>query len=87
MNSGAALQLFDANTPPKAVQAPLGPGQQGTFASEFGGSVFSSAESMAPTFNQADWSPNAQPWTERKCVRRTSGRRPTFGRHRPRGTS
>ena len=33
VNSGAALQLFDANTPPKATQTALGPGQQGTFAS------------------------------------------------------
>ena len=62
VNSGAALQPFGANVPPAVTrEAGYGPGQQGTFASEFGCSVFSSAESMAPTLAQADWSPHSAP--------------------------
>ena len=66
VNSGAAIQLFNANTPPRLQRdGGYGPGQQGTFASEFGGSVFSSAESMGPTLATADWSPHAAPMKER----------------------
>jgi hypothetical protein len=37
----------------------LGPAVPGSFTSEFGASVFSSFESMAPTLDPSDWSAHA----------------------------
>ena len=70
-NGKAALDLFPANIPPAlhtgtAAPGDFGPQQRGTFASEFGASVFSSFESMAPTLDPAtDWSAHAAVMTER----------------------
>jgi beta-mannosidase len=51
--------VVHVNLPPQ-LAAPLAPGQQGTavcgrFTSEFGASVFSSFESMAPTLPEKNW--------------------------------
>ena len=53
----APLQLFPANTPITITQhaEEMGVAQPNTFASEFGCSVFSSFESMAPTLAEAHW--------------------------------
>eukprot|EP01043_Picozoa_sp_COSAG02_P003188 COSAG02_NODE_76_length_41115_cov_60.967817_15_plen_199_part_00 len=53
----APLQLFDANTPitiPQHADS-MGVAQPNTFASEFGCSVFSSFESIAPTLAEEHW--------------------------------
>ena len=70
-NGKAPLSLFPPNIPPSlhtdtAAPDAFGPQQRGTFASEFGASVFSSFESMAPTLDRAtDWSAHASVMTER----------------------
>jgi beta-galactosidase/beta-glucuronidase len=60
VDGAAALNLFPANVPPSLVStdaASFGPQQPGTLASEFGASVWSSFESMAPTLDpKTDWS-------------------------------
>jgi len=69
------MDLFPANTPPglAAPSTAYGPGQHGTFASEFGCSVFSSFESMSPTLAPADWSAHAPPMVQRNCERGGGG--------------
>ena len=53
----APLRLFDANTPIKIdTEVQTGVALQNVFASEFGCSVFSSFESMAPTLGSKHWS-------------------------------
>ena len=70
-NGKATLDLFPANIPPTlhtetAAPGAFGPQQRGTYASEFGASVFSSFESMAPTLDPAtDWSAHATVMKER----------------------
>jgi hypothetical protein len=60
VNGAADLNLFPANIPPALATTDalsFGPQQPGTFASEFGASVWSSFESMAPTLDpKTDWS-------------------------------
>ena len=82
VNSGAGLGLFGANVPPGlGPSVATGPAWWGTYASEFGGSVFSSWESMAPTLAPADWGLHAPPMYERA---RTTGETPLpTTRHRP----
>jgi hypothetical protein len=68
VNGKAALNPFPANIPPKLTitdPSDFGPTQQGTFASEFGASVWSSFESMAPTLAPSDWSAHAAVMVER----------------------
>jgi beta-mannosidase len=57
VNGDSNLDLFTAGTPP-SLQAimPIGVSMPGIFASEFGASVYSGFESMAPTLNPAHWS-------------------------------
>ena len=49
------MDLFDPNVPPALAQddSVRGPHSRGTFATEFGCSVFSSFESMAPTLKSS----------------------------------
>ncbi len=66
VNSGPSIQLFDPKIPPVlGPSVATGPGWWGTFASEFGGSVASSFESMAPTLAPEHWSLHAPPMSER----------------------
>jgi len=55
-NGSPKLELFDPNLPIEVSgPGPAGPAQPNVFASEFGCSVFSSFESMAPTLKEAHW--------------------------------
>ena len=69
VNGKADLNPFPPNIPPKLSPTDVGefgPTQRGTFASEFGASVWSSFESMAPTLDEAtDWSAHAAVMVER----------------------
>jgi beta-mannosidase len=74
VNGMAALNPFPANMPPTLLNVvrdfegsgiPTGPNQPGTFATEFGCSVFSSFESMAPTLPADSWTPHAPAMVER----------------------
>ena len=66
VNSGGNLGLFGSNVPPGLGQSvPTGPQWWGTYASEFGGSVMSSFESMAPTLLPENWGLHAPPMHER----------------------
>jgi hypothetical protein len=67
VNSDGALEPFDPNIPAALLptNTPYGPSSHGTFASEFGCSVFSSFESMAPTLSPTDWAPHAAPMVQR----------------------
>jgi hypothetical protein len=68
VNSGGSLGLFNANIPPAlGPSVATGSSWWGTYASEFGGSVFSSFESMAPTLAPAHWGLHADPMYERNC--------------------
>ena len=60
-NGAASLQLFDPHLP-IAVEdqlQPAGPAHPNEFASEFGCSVYSSFESMAPTLDPSHWGVHA----------------------------
>ena len=94
VNSGGSLGLFNANLPPGlGPSVATGPSWWGTYASEFGGSVFSSFESMAPTLAPAHWGLHADPMYERNYAGQSapepSRRRPRrpAGRRRPRRPS
>jgi len=67
VNGDGTLTPFPAQVPPtlQPSTTAYGPSQPGSFASEFGCSVFSSFESMAPTLVPADWTPHAQSMTQR----------------------
>jgi hypothetical protein len=68
VNGKADLNPFPANIPPALIltdPSDFGPTQRGTFASEFGASVWSSFESMAPTLASTDWSAHAAAMFER----------------------
>lgn len=55
VNGDARLDLFDANIPIAVAPVSTGPQYHNTFASEFGCSVYSSFESMAPTLAPEHW--------------------------------
>jgi hypothetical protein len=59
VNGDASIKPFDPQLPVEldanAVNVVRGVGYPSTFASEFGASVFSSFESMAPTLAPAHW--------------------------------
>ena len=60
VNGADALELFDANLPINVTPgAATGVGLPSVFASEFGMSVFSSFESMAPTLAEEHWGVHA----------------------------
>ena len=75
VNSGGSLGLFGANLPPGlGPSVATGPSWWGTYASEFGGSVFSSFESMAPTLAPAHWGLHADPMYERNYAGQSAPR-------------
>jgi beta-mannosidase len=75
VNSGGSLGLFNANLPPGlGPSVATGPSWWGTYASEFGGSVFSSFESMAPTLAPAHWGLHADPMYERNYAGQSAPR-------------
>jgi beta-mannosidase len=56
VNGAASLSAFDTLLPLSLVSTgPRGPGAYGVYASEFGASVYSSFESMAPTLAPEHW--------------------------------
>ena len=75
VNSGGSLGLFNSNLPPGlGPSVATGPSWWGTYASEFGGSVFSSFESMAPTLAPAHWGLHADPMYERNYAGQSAPR-------------
>lgn len=66
IDSSADLQPFSPNVPPMLDPSyDIGPHCPGTYASEFGASVWSSFESMSPTLDPAHWSAHADVMYER----------------------
>ena len=55
VNGASSLKMFDAGFPMQFNEAATGPGLSNVFASEFGSSVYSSFESMAPTLDEKHW--------------------------------
>lgn len=67
VNGDGNIDLFPTNLPPNllAWNAAYGAAASGTYASEFGCSVFSSFESMAPTLPPSAWSAHSEQMVQR----------------------
>ena len=66
VNSKSALAAFSANVPPALDRTyKMGTDCQGTYASEFGASAWSSFESVSPTLAPANWGLHTDPMKER----------------------